>query len=253
MPDTLIVLDPFDCDIEFSELGFDIKAVYDLCSGAHIDSVVTRASLPGLSSENGDDILRYPFNVGVDTVYWKYNFGSYNFLCTQTITVKDSMEPVIDCDTLPDQTIVLPEGTCEIIKEQVLDSLKQPYAYEYCSSEEIKGVAQLMTVSSTGDTAYSELPAKFVVGEPYTISWLFANDSLTVMTKRCEIELTIKSSNKPMFDCTVFNDTVKKSASGECDVTLDEQILPIPEGKDACVDGYAVYGKGYMIDRKRKT
>lgn len=248
MPDTLIVLDPFDCDIEFSELGFDIKAVYDLCSGAHIDSVVTRASLPGLSSENGDDILRYPFNVGVDTVYWKYNFGSYNFLCTQTITVKDSMEPVIDCDTLPDQTIVLPEGTCEIIKEQVLDSLKQPYAYEYCSSEEIKGVAQLMTVSSTGDTAYSELPAKFVVGEPYTISWLFANDSLTVMTKRCEIELTIKSSNKPIFDCTVFNDTVKKSASGECDVTLDEQILPIPEGKDACVDGYVVYGKGYMID-----
>ncbi|MEE0084258.1 MAG: hypothetical protein UE068_08560, partial [Paludibacteraceae bacterium] len=248
MPDTLIVLDPFDCDIEFSELGFDIKPVYDLCSGAHIDSIVTRASLPGLSSESGDDILSYPFNVGVDTVYWKYNFGSYNFLCTQVVTVKDSMEPVIDCDTIPDETIVLPEGLCEIVKEQVLDSIKQPYAYEYCSSEEIKGEAQLMTISSTGDTTYSELPVKFVVGEPYTISWLFANDSLTVMTKRCEIELTIKSSNKPIFDCTVFDDTVKKSASGECDVTLDEQILPIPEGKDACVDGYVVYGKGYMID-----
>ena len=80
------------------------------------------------------------------------------------------------------------------------------------------------------------------------IAWLFANDSLTVMTKRCEIDLTIKSSTKPIFDCTVFNDTVKKSASGECDVVLDEQILPIPEGKDACVDGYVVYGKGYMID-----
>lgn len=248
MPDTSVVLDPFDCDIDFSEFKFDIKAVYDLCSGDHIDSVVTRASLPGLSSKSGDDLFRYPFNVGVDTVYWRYNFGSYNFECIQTITVKDSMEPVIDCDTLPDQTIVLPEGTCEIIKEQVLDSLKQPYAYEYCSSEEIKGVAQLMTVSSTGDTAYSELPAKFVVGEPYTISWLFANDSLTVMTKRCEIELTIKSSTKPIFDCTVFNDTVKKSSAGECDVVLDEQILPIPEGKDACVDGYVVYGKGYMID-----
>ncbi len=248
MPDTLIVLNPFDCDIEFSELGFDIKPVYDLCSGAHIDSIVTRASLPGLSSESGDDILSYPFNVGVDTVYWKYNFGSYNFLCTQVITVKDSMEPVIDCDTLLDENIVLPEGVCEILMEHVLDSIKQPYAYEYCSSEMINGVAQLMTVSSTGDTTYSELPAKFVVGEPYTISWLFANDSLTVMTKRCDIELTIKSSTKPIFDCTVFNDTVKKSAGGECDVVLDEQILPIPEGKDACVDEYVVYGKGYMID-----
>ncbi|MEE1082753.1 MAG: hypothetical protein UH850_03340 [Paludibacteraceae bacterium] len=248
MPDTSVVLDPFDCDIDFSEFKFDIKAVYDLCSGDHIDSVVTRASLPGLSSKSGDDLFRYPFNVGVDTVYWRYNFGSYDFECTQTITVKDSMEPVIDCDTLLDETIVLPEGLCEILKEQVLDSIKQPYAYEYCSGVEIKGVPQLMTVSSAGDTTYTALPSKFMVGEPYTISWLFANDSLTVMTKRCEIELTIKSSTKPIFDCTVFNDTVKKSSAGECDVVLDEQILPIPEGKDACVDGYVVYGKGYMID-----
>lgn len=248
MPDTSVVLDPFDCDIDFSEFKFDIKPVYDLCSGAHIDSVVTRASMPGFSSESGDDMFKSPFTVGVDTVYWKYNFGSYNFLCTQVITVKDSMEPVIDCDTLLDEEIVLPEGICEILTEHVLDSIKQPYAYEYCSGVEIKGVPQLMTISSTGDTTYSELPAKFMVGEPYTISWLFANDSLTVMTKRCEIDLTIKSSTKPIFDCTVFNDTVKKSASGECDVVLDEQILPIPEGKDACVDGYVVYGKGYMID-----
>lgn len=248
MPDTSVVLDPFDCDIDFSEFKFDIKAVYDLCSGDHIDSVVTRASLPGLSSKSGDDLFRYPFNVGVDTVYWRYNFGSYDFECIQTITVKDSMEPVIDCDTLLDETIVLPEGLCEILKEQVLDSIKQPYAYEYCSGVEIKGVPQLMTVSSAGDTTYTALPSKFMVGEPYTISWLFANDSLTVMTKRCEIELTIKSSTKPIFDCTVFNDTVKKSSAGECDVVLDEQILPIPEGKDACVDGYVVYGKGYMID-----
>lgn len=248
MPNTTVVLDPYDCEIDFSEFKFDIKPVYDLCSGAHIDSVVTRASMPGYSSEFGDDIFKSPFTVGVDTVYWTYNFGSYNFKCTQTITVKDSMEPVIDCDTLLDETIVLPEGVCEIVKEQVLESIKQPYAYEYCSRVEIKGVPQLMTVSSTGDTTYSELPSKFMVGEPYTISWLFANDSLTVMTKRCEIDLTIKSSTKPIFDCTVFNDTVKKSASGECDVVLDEQILPIPEGKDACVDGYVVYGKGYMID-----
>ncbi|MBP5705408.1 MAG: hypothetical protein J6X12_12055, partial [Paludibacteraceae bacterium] len=248
MPDTTVVLDPYDCEIDFSEFKFDIKPVYDLCSGAHIDSVVTRASMPGYSSEFGDDIFKSPFTVGVDTVYWTYNFGSYNFKCTQVITVKDSMEPDIYCDTLLDENIVLPEGVCEIIKEQVLESIKQPYAYEYCSRVEIKGVPQLMTVSSTGDTTYSELPSKFMVGEPYTISWLFANDSLTVMTKRCEIDLTIKSSTKPIFDCTVFNDTVKKSASGECDVVLDEQILPIPEGKDACVDGYVVYGKGYMID-----
>lgn len=244
MPDTLVVLNPYDCDIDFSEFNFKIKAVYDLCSGNHIDSVVTRASLPDVS----DDLFSYPFNVGVDTVYWKYNFGSYNFLCTQVITVKDSMEPVIDCDTLLDETIVLPEGVCEIVKEQVLESIKQPYAYEYCTNVEIKGVPQLMTVSSTGDTTYSELPSKFMVGEPYTISWMFANDSLTVLTKRCDIKLTIKSSTKPIFDCTVFNDTVKKYVEGECDVVLDEQILPIPEGKDACVDGYIVYGKGYLID-----
>ena len=248
MPDTTVVLDSYDCEIDFSEFNFDIKPVYDLCSGAHIDSVVTRASMPGYSSEFGDDMFKDPFNVGVDTVYWKYNFGSYNFLCTQVITVKDSQEPKIDCDTLLDETIVLPEGVCEIAKDHVLDSIKQPYAYEACSLEEIKGVPQLVTISSTGDTTYTELPSKFMVGEPYTISWLFANDSLTVKTKRCEIELTIKSSTKPVFDCTVFNDTVKKSASGECDVVLDEQILPIPEGKDACVDGYVVYGKGYMID-----
>ena len=129
MPDTLVVLNPYDCDIDFSEFNFKIKAVYDLCSGNHIDSVVTRASLPDVS----DDLFSYPFNVGVDTVYWKYNFGSYNFLCTQTITVKDSMEPVIDCDTLLDENIVLPEGVCEIVKEQVLESIKQPYAYEYCT------------------------------------------------------------------------------------------------------------------------
>ena len=244
MPDTLVVLNPYDCDIDFSEFNFKIKAVYDLCSGNHIDSVVTRASLPDVS----DDLFSYPFNVGVDTVYWKYNFGSYNFLCTQVITVKDSVEPVIDCDTLLDETIVLPEGVCEIVKEQVLESIKQPYAYEYCTNVEIKGVPQLMTVSSTGDTTYSELPSKFMVGEPYTISWMFANDSLTVLTKRCDIKLTIKSSTKPIFDCTVFNDTVKKYVEGECDVVLDEQILPIPEGKDACVDGYIVYGKGYLID-----
>lgn len=248
MPDTSIVLPPYDCDIEFKELGLNIKAVYDLCSGDHIDSVVTRASLPGQSSANGDDILSVPFSVGVDTVYWKYDFGSYNFLCTQVITVKDSMEPVVDCDTILDENIVLPEGICDITKQMVLDSIKQPYAKEYCSGLEIKGVPQLMTITTDGDTTYSELPTKFEVGDPYKISWLFELDSLTVLSKRCDIDLTIKSSTKPIFDCSVFNDTVKKYAVGECDVVLDDQILPIQEGKDACVKDYIVYGKAYRVD-----
>lgn len=248
MPDTSIVLPPYDCDIEFMELGLNIKAVYDLCSGAHIDSVVTRASLPGQSSANGDDIFSVPFSVGVDTVYWKYDFGSYNFLCTQVITVKDSMEPVVDCDTILDENIVLPEGICDITKDMVLDSIKQPYAKEYCSGLEIKGIPQLVTISSTEDTTYSNLPSKFNVGEPYKISWLFELDSLTVLSKRCDIDLTIKSSTKPIFDCSVFKDTVKKYAEGECDVVLDDQILPIQEGKDACVKDYIVYGKAYKVD-----
>lgn len=248
MPDTSIVLPPYDCDIEFKELGLNIKPVYDLCSGAHIDSVVTRSSLPGQSSANGDDILGVPFGVGVDTVYWKYDFGSYNFLCTQVITVKDSMEPVVDCDTILDENIVLPEGICDITKDMVLDSIKQPYANEYCSGLEIKGVPQLMTITTDGDTTYSALPTKFEVGEPYKISWLFELDSLTVLSKRCDIDLTIKSSTKPIFDCSVFNDTVKKYAVGECDVVLDDQILPIQEGKDACVKDYIVYGKAYRVD-----
>lgn len=248
MPDTSIILDPYDCDINFSEMNFNIKPVYDLCSGTHIDSVVTRASMPGQSSEFGDPILEVPFGVGVDTVYWKYDFGSYKFLCTQVITVKDSMEPVVDCDTILDEEIVLPEGICEIQKDMVLDSIKQPYAYEYCSNLEIKGIPQLVTISSTEDTTYSNLPSKFNVGEPYKISWLFELDSLTVLSKRCDIDLTIKSSTKPIFDCSVFKDTVKKYAEGECDVVLDDQILPIQEGKDACVKDYIVYGKAYKVD-----
>lgn len=249
MPDTLVVLNPNDCDIEFSELGLNIKPVYDLCSGAHIDSVVTRASLPGLSSETpGVDILSYPFNVGVDTVYWKYNFGSYNFLCTQVIQVKDAMEPVVDCDTILDETIVLPENICVIKSSHVLDSIKQPYAYEFCTREIIKGVPMLMTLSAEGDTILSELPEEFKVGDPYKIAWVFADTSLSVVTKICDIDLTIMSSTKPKFDCDQFKDTVKIELSGVCDVKLDDQVLPIPQGEDACVDGYVVYGKGYNVD-----
>ncbi len=245
MPDTLIVLPEYDCDIEFSELGLDIKPVYDLCSGEHIDSVVTRASLPGMSSQTVD-IFSYPFYVGVDTVYWKYDFGSYSFLCKQTVHVKDAMAPVVDCDTIFDDTLILKEGLCELAKEDVLDSIKQPYAYEYCSNEKIKGVPKLMTITGT-DTTLSDLPAKFAVGEPYKIAWLFENDSLSVVSKMCDIDLTIMSSTKPKFDCSIYDDTIKKFINGECDVVLDKQILPIPEGEDFCTET-VVYGKGYQVD-----
>ncbi len=182
--------------------------------------------------------------------HWEYEFSDKEnnksvVPCDQTMIIKSDKKPLVDCDTIPDEEIVLPTEACEIKKEQVLEKIKNPTAKDACTGDVIKGEPRLKTSDGINEVL-TDLPSEFKVGEPYTIVWIFKNDSLSTESATCEIELTIKSSAKPIFKCE-FADMREISAEGECEIELDDQILPIPVAKDSCT-GTDVYGKGYEVD-----
>lgn len=191
------------------------------------------------------------FLPGVYRFHWEYVFtdnenNENTVSCDQLMQIKSDKAPVVDCSAKND-TIVLPETVCNIDKDQVLDSIVAPTGKDACTGDPIIGVPELKTMVD-GNAVYSALPSKFKVGEPYTIIWVFKNDSLSISADTCEKKLIIMGSSKPLFNCSFYDNIIEVSAEDNCDVNVDDQILPIPVGKDACVDTAKVYAKGYEVD-----
>ncbi len=261
IPDTTIRLAPNDCEISWSEFKFadNIPAVVDLCSGSVINPIVTRS--------NGDTVKVYTdstgtgaakkyfvvvdsnlkFEVGTDTLFWKYVFEGTDFSCEQVITVKDSMAPVFNCDDIPQTTTVeAPTGVCEAPVSTVLDALPDPWptATEACTNEAIPGKVYLDRDPNKQLNAASKFEVS--VGK-HELMWVFIDESINEIGDTCYKDLIVKSDLEPLFDCdTLPLDTFRVI---ECDTILTSDAIPTPVALDACTKD-SIKGVGVRSDGK---
>lgn len=224
-----------DCDS--MDITLETKKVPDPCVAGFMSE--------GVPYINGEKIeLKHKFPIGETFVTWK--FWDYTKAvvdsCIQSIHLRDTFPPDVDCDTLTDSRVVL-EGKCSIPFEDLRDSLGRKYAIEHCTGDTVWGEPYLLD-TITGKI--SEFPSEVSVGI-YPIQWVFANDSLTTKEAKCNKTLELLHNGEPIFDCSTLKSPLQLwDTTGECKILLNPNTLPIPEAFDSCKIDYIVYGHGYV-------
>ena len=216
-PDTLIKLPPMDCEITWSEIGFEQPEVVDLCSNKTVVPELTRAS--GRTMEES-------FVVGFDTISWSYSFSGQNVVCKQVIHVLDSVAPIFDCSTLENIDLYAKEGTCEVSSEELVEALGTHVANDYCTEAEVPGVAYVDGVTVDKVTAK--------VGDTVKVHWVFVDTLLNAVAKECDQFVFVYGQNRPIFDCESLEDTILYLGVDECELDGTKLNLNIPLAKDSC-------------------
>lgn len=244
MPDTTIILPSTDCEISWKEINFSVPEVRDLCS----DSLIT----PMLSRWSGKT-MDENFTVGLDTVYWNYNFFGQIITCSQRFLVLDSVAPAFDCSTLKDTVILAGTGTCEIPTDEFVSFLGDPVAIDSCTGAEVHGQAFVCDVTSPSSLTPATddcIPADKVVakvGETMRIHWLFQDSLLNAVPKVCDQSILVKGDAEPIFDCSSLKDTILYLELDQCELPDGNLVLAVPTAKDSCT-GIDVVGVGVRRD-----
>ena len=223
-----------DCDS--MDITLETKKVPDPCVAGFMSE--------GVPYINGEKIeLKHKFPIGETFVTWK--FWDYTKAvvdsCIQSIHLRDTFPPDVDCDTLKDSRVVL-EGKCSIPFEDLRDSLGRKMAKEHCTGDTIWGEPYLLD-TITGQRR--EFPSEVSVGI-YPIQWVFANDSLTTKESTCDKTLELLHNGEPIFDCNSLDTLQLLDTAGLCKIILNPDKLPIPVAVDSCKRDYDVYGHGYV-------
>lgn len=223
-----------DCDS--MDITLETKKVPDPCVAGFMSE--------GVPYINGEKIeLKHKFPIGETFVTWK--FWDYTKAvvdsCIQSIHLRDTFPPDVDCDTLKDSRVVL-EGKCSIPFEDLRDSLGRKMAKEHCTGDTIWGEPYLLD-TITGQRR--EFPSEVSVGI-YPIQWVFANDSLTTKESTCDKTLELLHNGEPIFDCNSLDTLQLLDTAGLCKIILNPDKLPIPVAVDSCKRDYNVYGHGYV-------
>ena len=235
-------------DLDCDRLFPDVDTIMPTCDSMDVtletkevaDPCVAGYKAEGIPFINGEKIeLTYKFPIGETFVTWK--FWDYTKAvvdsCIQSIHLRDTFPPDVDCDTLKDSRVVL-EGKCSIPFEDLRDSLGRKMAKEHCTGDTIWGEPYLLD-TITGQRR--EFPSEVSVGI-YPIQWVFANDSLTTKESTCDKTLELLHDGEPIFDCNLLDTLQLWDTTGECKINT----LPIPEAVDSCKRDYIVYGHGYV-------
>ena len=236
----------FDLDCE--HLFPDVDTIMPTCDSMDVtletkevaDPCVDGYKAQGIPFINGEKIeLTHKFPIGETFVTWK--FWDYTKAvvdsCIQSIHLRDTFPPVVDCDTMKNDSVLL-HDKCSIPTKDLRDSLEKKIAIEYCTGDTIWGEPYL--INDKGERV--EFPSEVSVGI-YPIQWVFANDSLTTKESVCDKTLYLLHDGEPIFDCSSLPSPLQLwDTTGECKINT----LPIPEAVDSCKRDYIVYGHGYV-------
>lgn len=240
----------FDLDCE--HLFPDVDTIMPTCDSMDVtletkevaDPCVDGYKAQGIPFINGEKIeLTHKFPIGETFVTWK--FWDYTKAvvdsCIQSIHLRDTFPPVVDCDTMKNDSVLL-HDKCSIPTKDLRDSLGKKMALEYCTGDTIWGEPYL--INDKGERV--EFPSEVSVGI-YPIQWVFANDSLTTKESVCDKTLYLLHDGAPIFDCRTLKSPLQLfDEKGLCKVELNPDLLPIPEAVDSCKRDYIVYGHGYV-------
>lgn len=224
-----------DCDS--MDITLETKKVPDPCVAGFMSE--------GVPYINGEKIeLKHKFPIGETFVTWKFWDYTKSAVdsCVQSIHLRDTFPPDVDCDTLKNDSVIL-DGKCSILTKDLRDSLTKKVAIEHCTGDTIWGEPYLLD-TITGQRR--EIPEELSVGI-YPIQWVFANDSLTTKEATCNKILYLLHDGEPIFDCSTLKSPLQLwDTTGECKIILNQNTLPIPEAVDSCKRDYIVYGHGYV-------
>lgn len=186
--------------------------------------------------------LKFPIGESfVSWIFWDYTHNVSD-TCVQSIHLRDTFPPEVDCDTLKDSYVTL-HGECSLPYTDLRDSLGRKAAIEHCTRDTIWGEPYLLD-TLTGKRR--EFPATVTVGI-YPIQWVFANDSLTTKESTCDKTLYLKHDMGTPFNCETLKSPLQLlDTIGLCKVPLDPDVLPIPHAQDPCVVDFTVYAHGYV-------
>ncbi|MDD5997905.1 MAG: gliding motility-associated C-terminal domain-containing protein [Bacteroidales bacterium] len=234
-------------DLDCDRLFPDVDTIMPTCDSMDVtletkevaDPCVAGYKAEGIPFINGEKIeLTYKFPIGETFVTWK--FWDYTKAvvdsCIQSIHLRDTFPPVVDCDTMKNDSVLL-HDKCSIPSKDLRDSLGKKMALEYCTSDTIWGEPYM--INDKGERV--EFPSEVSVGI-YPIQWVFANDSLTTKESVCDKTLYLLHDGEPIFDCNLLDTLQLWDTTGECKINT----LPIPEAVDSCKRDYIVYGHGYV-------
>ncbi|MFA6885080.1 MAG: hypothetical protein WCQ55_08240, partial [Paludibacteraceae bacterium] len=228
-------LDNGNCTLDFTELDIHPDEVRDLCTNELIEPNISRYNV--IVSDSLD--YRDPYNVGQDTLYWKYTFRGQEIVCKQVITIEDNYLPTFDCTTLDTLRVDAEKGMCSVDAANV--GLEEHFATDSCNLDlKIKGTG------SRSDGA--ALDADYPVGETM-ITWTFTNMySDSIVSKVCEQMVVITGNNKPQIDCDSLLPIKGDAFAGDCSIDPSRLEIKIPVAVDSCVANLFVYGAGSRSD-----
>lgn len=235
------------CEESMTNIGQEVKAVYDLCNDLY------RYPTSWLASDSANTVktytaedknIEYSFKVGVvDTVYWRYIFewvpGTYDTtVCVQQVWLQDKGNLYFDCSNVPNKTLKSDAGECYASLDSILLQLGDQFAEDKCIGK-VPGVPTL----ENGDP----LPNRVSVGDSISILWTFTDSLANSDTVLCHQMITVIGDQPPVYnDCDSLNkDTVKFIAEGDCYYDLKENDLTAPVATDYCT-GTDVVGIPYL-------
>ncbi len=194
----------------------------------------------GVPYRSDSRAFRDSFRTGITVVTWVFTDKSGTMYknvdtCYTVVSVGDVNKMPVDCNNMPDTTIILPPTDCEISWKEINFSV--PEVRDLCSDS-------LITPTLTRWSGKT-MDENFTVG-PDTVYW---NYNFFGQIVTCHQGFLVLDSVAPDFDCSVLKDTLLVAKDGECEVSSEEFVAFLGDhvAIDSCT-GKEVHGRAFVCD-----
>ncbi|MCQ2194278.1 MAG: gliding motility-associated C-terminal domain-containing protein, partial [Paludibacteraceae bacterium] len=195
----------------------------------------------------------YTFPLGETTITWiaKDSTGNESEPCVRNYEVTDKTGFNFYCPDMKDVVI----DTCVVINWATLEKMipedQTPLATYLNCAENIKDtLAPTITYKvDGGDATAISSDLEFEYGKTYILTYNFKKEGENIETfeQECTINVTVKDTAAPIFDCTKVAGEITLDVVNGCDTTY-ELIAPAAAVSDTCTKDSADFKFFYSID-----
>ncbi len=206
----------------------------------------TNDSIWGVPSRSDNLTMNDPFPVGITTVTWLFDspYSEINVECSQDVVVLTSQEIDFDCESLLEDSIIVPVSDIDVCDTMGV-VIPGQFANHPCPGQsgisKIAGVPFInKAVGLTPNADSTEWTIDKIHVGTHKITWTFTDpsDPATMLNpvKECYQPLQIGVGTNASVDCKNFPDTTIKLAPGDCEISWSNMSLDIKPVKDLCAD-----------------
>lgn len=206
----------------------------------------TNDSIWGVPSRSDNLTMNDPFPVGITTVTWLFDspYSEINVECSQDVVVLTSQEIDFDCESLLEDSIIVPVSDIDVCDTMGV-VIPGQFANHPCPGQsgisKIAGVPFInKAVGLTPNADSTEWTIDKIHVGTHKITWTFTDPSDPAMmlnpVKECYQPLQIGVGTNASVDCKNFPDTTIKLAPGDCEISWSNMSLDIKPVKDLCAD-----------------